>query len=82
MAITKDMKIQDIVNKYPYTVEVFFKHGIMCIGCVVAQFENLEEGALAHGIDANELLKDLNKSVEEYERAVAKPNERTKEKND
>jgi len=79
MAITKDMKIQDIVNKYPYTVEVFFKHGLMCIGCMVAQFENLEEGALAHGIDVEALLKDLNKAVEDNEKAMANTEEKKPE---
>ncbi|MGQ9705618.1 MAG: DUF1858 domain-containing protein [bacterium] len=79
MAITKDMKIQEIIDKYPYTADVFFKHGIMCIGCVVAQFENLEEGALAHGIDPDALLKDLNKSVEDYERAMSREEENKEE---
>lgn len=77
--ITKDMKIQEIISKYPYTVEVFFRHGLMCIGCVVAQFESLEEGAIAHGINTNTLLKDLNQAVREQE-ALKKEEEKTKEK--
>ena len=35
-----------------------------CIGCVAANFENIEEGCEAHGIDAKELVADLNKAVE------------------
>jgi len=39
----------------------------MCFGCAVARFENLEQGALAHGIDADALLLDLNKVISEPE---------------
>ena len=62
--ITKDMSIGDIVDQYPETVSVFISHGLGCIGCAIAQFETLEEGAMAHGIDVEALIKDLNKSLE------------------
>ena len=65
MAITKDMSIGDIVQKYPESVRVFLSHGLMCIGCAAARFENLEQGALAHGVDVETLVKDLNAAVEE-----------------
>jgi hybrid cluster-associated redox disulfide protein len=61
--ITKDMSIGEIVEEYPETVPVFMSHGLGCIGCAIAQFETLEEGAMAHGIDVEALLQDLNKSV-------------------
>lgn len=65
MAITKEMPIGEIVEKYPQTVSVFFEHGLMCIGCAAARFENLEQGAVAHGIDVEALVKDLNAAVAE-----------------
>lgn len=61
--ITKDMSIGEIVDQYPETVPVFMSHGLGCIGCAIAQFETLEEGAMAHGIDVEVLVRDLNKSV-------------------
>lgn len=61
MAITKDMSINEIVDKYPQSVEVFFKYGMGCLGCAAARFENVEQGALAHGIDIDALINDLNK---------------------
>ncbi len=64
MAITKDMKIGEIVQKHPETVKIFFKHGLMCVGCAAARFENLEQGAIAHGIDVDAILKDLNAALE------------------
>jgi hybrid cluster-associated redox disulfide protein len=64
MTISKEMPIRQIVQTYPQTVRVFLSHGLMCIGCAAARFENLEQGAMAHGIDVEELLKDLNAAVE------------------
>lgn len=61
--ISKSMPIGEIVEKYPQSVEVFLKHGLMCFGCAVARFENLEQGAMAHGINVKVLLKDLNAAV-------------------
>ncbi|QCX32807.1 DUF1858 domain-containing protein [Caloramator sp. E03] len=61
--ITKDMPITDIVSKYPETVEVFASYGMGCIGCMAARFENLEQGAMAHGIDVNKLVEDLNAKI-------------------
>ena len=65
MTISKDMSIAEIVQNHPKTVRVFIDHGMMCIGCAAARFENLEQGATAHGIDVASLVKDLNDSVME-----------------
>lgn len=66
--ITKDMAIGDVVYKHPETIEVFMNHGLHCVGCAVAQFENIEQGCKAHGIDADELVKDLNDALEKTEK--------------
>mgnify|MGYP000954531108 CR=1 FL=1 len=63
MPITKDMGILEIVQKYPDTVEVFVNSGMGCLGCAASHFENLEQGAMAHGIDVDELVANLNAVV-------------------
>jgi len=62
--ITKEMPITEIVQKYPETIEVFMKHGLHCIGCAAARFENLEQGATAHGIDIDVFVKELNEAID------------------
>lgn len=61
--ITKEMGIMEIVEKYPVTVKVFSEYGMHCLGCMAARFENLEQGALAHGIDVDQMVQDLNKAI-------------------
>ena len=65
MAITKDMSIIDIVQQYPDTVEILMNAGMGCLGCAASHFENIEQGAMAHGIDIDELINALNKSIGE-----------------
>lgn len=59
--ITKDMTIQEIVASYPESIPVFERYGLGCIVCLAAEFEDLEAGAMVHGIKVADLLKDLNK---------------------
>lgn len=61
--ITKEMTITEIVGKYPKAAEVLLGYGMHCFGCMAARFENIEQGALAHGINVENLMKDLNSIV-------------------
>ena len=67
--ITADMPIGDVVRQYPRTINVFLRHGLMCVGCAVARFENIRQGAQAHGIDVDALIEDLNQSVSQTQEA-------------
>ena len=63
MIITKNLPIGKVVQEHPETVMVFMQHGLGCIGCAAAHFENIEQGAKAHGIDVDALIQDLNAAV-------------------
>ena len=62
-AITMEMSIMDVVQQWPQTAQVFMRHGMGCLGCAAAHFENIEQGAAAHGIDIEALMAALNESV-------------------
>ena len=62
--IHKDMKIEDVLRKFPGTIPVFERFGIDCAECQLSEFENLEHGAKVHGIDLDELLEKLNESLQ------------------
>ncbi len=63
MLIQKDMKIEDVLRKFPQTVPVFERFGIACAGCQLSEYENLEHGAKVHKIDLETLLKSLNDAL-------------------
>jgi len=70
--ITKDMKFSEVMKKYPESVEVLFEKGMHCVGCAMGAFETIEQGAMMHGIDADELVKDMNEKVNEGKKGVKK----------
>ena len=61
--LTKDMGILEVVQQYPQTAPVFMNFGMGCLGCAAAHFENIEQGASAHGIDVDALMVALNKAA-------------------
>lgn len=57
--ITKDMKLGEVIRKYPASAAVMMEYGLHCIGCHVAEWESIEEGCMAHGITKEEFEKML-----------------------
>lgn len=66
-AIKKEMTIGEVVMKWPETAGTFMEWGLHCYGCAVARFENIEQGAQAHGIDPDKLVEALNDVIEKKE---------------
>jgi hybrid cluster-associated redox disulfide protein len=62
--ITKDMTFGEIVRKHPETIEVMFSYGLHCVGCHVAAFETVEQGAKAHGMD-DQTIKEMIEKMNE-----------------
>ena len=65
------MKLGDVVAKHPEAVPVMLEYGLHCIGCHVAAFETIEQGALAHGLKE----EDIKKMIEKMNKAISKKGE-------
>ena len=61
--INKEMSIIVVVQQHPETVDVFRNFGMGCLGCAAARFENIEQGASAHGIDIDALITSINQAI-------------------
>lgn len=65
--ITKDALIDQTIQEHPILAEDFFKMGMMCVGCPMAQSETIEQGCQAHGMTDKQIQKFvemLNKKAE------------------
>ncbi len=60
MEITKDMTIQQVIDRDIDSAQVFFACGMFCIGCPASQGESIEEASMVHGIDPDFLVEKLN----------------------
>lgn len=54
--ITKEMTIGEILRENPDVAPVLMEAGMHCLGCPSAQGESLEEAAMVHGINVDELM--------------------------
>ncbi|WP_234117473.1 DUF1858 domain-containing protein [Clostridium hydrogenum] len=61
MSITKDMTIGETIRQYPDAAQVLMSFGMGCVACPSAQGETIEEAAMVHGINVDELMNALNK---------------------
>ena len=62
--ITKGMTLGEIITEYPEAVEIMLKNGLHCVGCHVAAYETLEQGAKAHGMSDKQIEVMLNEMNE------------------
>ena len=58
--ITKEMTIGEILRTKPEAAEVLLNAGMHCLGCPSAQGESLEEAAMVHGMDIEDLMNKIN----------------------
>lgn len=58
--ITKNMTIGELLRINPNVAPVLMEAGMHCLGCPSAQGETLEEAAMVHGIDVDELVNKVN----------------------
>lgn len=58
--IKKDMTFRELLSDFPDAGEELAERGLFCGGCPMAQLETIEDGAKAHGMDVDKLVKELN----------------------
>jgi len=64
--IERNTTLGEVVNNYPDAIPAMLEKGLHCVGCHVAAFETVEQGAKAHGMDDKEvdsLLKEMNAAI-------------------
>lgn len=57
---TKTMTFHQAMQVSPQVPKVLAKFNLGCVGCMGAMHETLEQGATAHGLDVNDILRELN----------------------
>ena len=58
--VTKEMTIGQLLMENPTVAPILMEIGMHCLGCPSAQAESLEDAAMVHGLDADELVEKIN----------------------
>lgn len=66
--ITKDMLLIDAFRMEGVNIEamadVLAQMGMHCLGCMLSHGETIEQAAMVHGIDPDEMLAALNEAAQ------------------
>ena len=57
--ITKEMTIGEILRANPEVAPILMEAGMHCLGCPSAQGESLEEAAMVHGMDIEDVMSKI-----------------------
>lgn len=60
MQVNKDMTIADIISVDRGIANILMASGMHCLGCIMANGEDLAQACAVHGIDADELIASIN----------------------
>ena len=74
MLITKQTTIEEIISSFPETVRFFNDLQMSCGSCFAVKFDTLENGALMHGMDVNDLITRLNQFVSSCSTSIGPDN--------
>ena len=59
MTVTKNTLIGDLLANDMNTARFLFEMGMHCVGCPSSIGESLEEACMVHGLNADEVLADI-----------------------
>ena len=64
--VTKETMIGELLDiGAEAAAPVLLRIGMHCLGCPASQMETIEEAAMVHGVDADELVRQLNERLSE-----------------
>ena len=62
--VTKDITIGELLKQSPDVAPVLLSAGMHCLGCPASQAESIEDAAMVHGLNVDELMAEINDFLE------------------
>ena len=62
--VTKDTMIGDLLQIDQNVAPLLLNIGMHCLGCPTSQMETIEEAAMVHGLDPDDLVVEINTFID------------------
>ena len=62
--VTKDTMIGDLLQIDQNVAPLLLNIGMHCLGCPSSQMETIEEAAIVHGLDPDDLVVEINTFID------------------
>lgn len=57
--LTPNLTVSELLNCWPETLPVFFRHRMACVGCLISHFETVEGAAAVYGLNLDSFMQEL-----------------------
>lgn len=57
--IDREMTVDEIMRRWPATIRVFIRNGMLCIGCPIGVFHTVKDACDAHRLDEETFSREL-----------------------
>lgn len=61
--LAPDLRVAEVLSRWPQTMPVFFRHRMLCVGCAMAPFETLADVAAIYGLDLDQFFSELEHTI-------------------
>lgn len=69
-SIDPDMTVDEIMRRWPSTIGVAIRHGMLCVGCPIGVFHTVTDACAAHGLDETAFSAELLDAIQRDPRAL------------
>lgn len=61
--VTAETLLDDLMRTYAFTIPIFIRRKMMCIGCPVVRLHDVRQACREHGIPLEEFLAEVNGAI-------------------
>jgi hybrid cluster-associated redox disulfide protein len=61
------MSLDEIMRRWPATIAVFIRHGMLCVGCPIGIFHTVGDACAAHDVERNRVEEDISGAMRDDE---------------
>ncbi len=58
-----DLSLSDLMTLWPQTVSVFLRHGMLCVGCLIAPFHTITDACAEYHLDEDLFVAELREAI-------------------
>lgn len=62
-----DTLVSELLEQFPYLVDLFLEHRLDCLGCVMARFCTLEEVSGQYELNLNQFIQQIEERIKDNE---------------
>ena len=58
-----DLCVADLMSLWPETIDVFLRHRMLCVGCLVSRFHTVTDACLAYDLDRSVFMAEVRAEI-------------------